>query len=44
MLNTLGNVPSFGDPTEQLSGILDQFDSATSGVKNTLSPLGELFA
>src|SRR5215210_5427753 len=44
VLNTLGNVPSFGDPTEQLSGILDQFGSATGGMSDTLSPLGELFA
>jgi hypothetical protein len=44
VIATLGSVPSFGDPTTQLSGILDQFESATSGMQNTLSPLGELFA
>ncbi len=44
VLNTLGSVPSFGDPTEQLGGILDQFESATTGMQTTLGPLGELFA
>jgi hypothetical protein len=44
VLNTLGNVPSFGDPTEQIGSILDQFGSATGGMSDTLSPLGELFA
>ena len=44
VLNTLGNVPSFGDPTEPLGGILDQFESVTGGMSSTLSPLEELFA
>jgi hypothetical protein len=44
VINTLGNVPSFGDPTEQIGGILDQFGSATGGMSDSLSPLGELFA
>ncbi len=44
VINTLGSVPSFGDPTEQLGGILDQFESATTGMQTTLGPLGELFA
>ena len=44
VLNTLRNVPSFGDPTEQIGGILDQFRSATGGMSDTLSPLGEMFA
>jgi DNA circularisation protein N-terminus len=44
VLNTLGNVPSFGDPTEQLSGLLNEFESVTVGMKGMLNPLGELFA
>ena len=44
VLNTLGNVPNFGDPTEPLSGILDSFGAATGGLPAALAPLEELFA
>ena len=44
VLNTLGNVPSFGDPTEPLNGILDSFGAATGDLPAALAPLEELFA
>ena len=44
VINTLGSVPSLGDPTEQLGGVLNELESATVGMSETLGPLGDLFA
>jgi hypothetical protein len=43
VLNQLGNVPDFGDPTVPLGSMLDSVGSITGGLPAALGPLGELF-
>jgi hypothetical protein len=42
-IEALANVPSFGDPTEPLSGVLDELGGITSGLPDALAPLADLF-
>ncbi len=43
VVDALGTIPSFGDPTEPLGTLLDNVGTVTSGLADSLSPLGELF-
>jgi hypothetical protein len=43
VVDALGSIPSFGDPTEPLGTLLDNVGSVTSGLADSLTPLGELF-
>ena len=44
VLNQLGSVPDFGDPTVPLGSMLDSVGTITSGLPAVLGPLGELFS
>jgi hypothetical protein len=44
VVGALTSIPSFGDPTVPLGGLLDSVADVTSGLTGTLSPLGDLFA
>lgn len=43
VVNQLGNIPDFGDPTVPLGTMLDSVGTITSGLPAALGPLGELF-
>jgi hypothetical protein len=42
-ITALGDIPNFGDPTQKLGGLLDQFGTATGDLTGQLGSLGELF-
>jgi hypothetical protein len=42
VIDTLGTVPDIGNPIEPLSGLLDDFESATTELPNVLSSLTSL--
>jgi hypothetical protein len=44
VLDSLGSVPDFGDPTAPLGGLLDKVGSLTGGLSDLVSPLGDLFS
>ena len=44
MVGALTSIPSFGDPTQPLGNLLDNFADVTTGLTGTLAPLGDLFA
>ncbi|MCB0109437.1 MAG: hypothetical protein KDE53_26125 [Caldilineaceae bacterium] len=43
VLDALGNVPDFSNPTPPLTGALDGITSATSDLENVLTPLNDIF-
>lgn len=43
VLDALGNIPDFGDPTEPLGSALDGITAATSNLGAILSPLTDIF-
>jgi hypothetical protein len=43
LIDAIANFPSFGDPTEALSGLLDEFTGAVGEGSGPLSSLGDLF-
>ena len=43
VLDALGNVPDFGDPTQPLTTALDGVTAATSGLGDILTPLTDIF-
>jgi len=42
VIDTLGSIPDFGNPVEPLSGLLDDLESATEGLPDTLDSLTSL--
>jgi hypothetical protein len=42
VINSLENIPDFGDPTEPLSSLLDDVKAATNGLPELLDPLTSL--
>jgi DNA circularisation protein N-terminus len=43
VVGALASIPSFGDPTKPLGTLVDNVGTVTSGLADSLSPLGELF-
>jgi hypothetical protein len=43
VIDALGNIPDFGDPTPQISGLIDGVQSAVGDPSALVSPLVELF-
>ena len=43
VIDTLGNVPDFGNPVPPLQSSLEQFEDATSGLQDTVDSLKDLF-
>lgn len=43
MIDGLGSIPDFGNPTPALTSSLDELTSATSGLDDTLAPLRAIF-
>ena len=44
VLNDLGSVPDFGDPTAPLNSLFDSFSTISGGLPSVLGPLEDLFA
>ena len=42
VIDTLGTVPDIGNPVEPLSGLLDDFESATTDLPDVLDSLTSL--
>lgn len=43
VIDTLGNIPDFGNPVPPLQSSLNQFEDATSGLQDTVDNLNDLF-
>lgn len=43
LIDSLGNVPNFSDPTPPLTGALEGVTTATAGLEEALTPLREIF-
>ncbi len=44
VLDTLQNIPDIGNPTEPLTGMLEEFGSIIGGLSGVVGPLTDLFA
>jgi len=43
IVDTLGDIPDFGNPTEPLTTLLDDFEAATSGLADVTTAIQDLF-